>query len=79
MCLAIPSRVDSIDKVNNTAMVDTMGVKREARLDLLDEELSVGDWVLLHIGFVMSKIDEQAARESLELYEEIIESMEDNE
>lgn len=79
MCLAIPSRVDSIDKVNNTAMVDTMGVKREARLDLLDEELSVGDWVLLHIGFVMSKIDEQAARESLELYEEIIETMEDNE
>ena len=44
MCLAIPSKVDSIDRANNTAMVDTMGVKREARLDLLDEELSVGDW-----------------------------------
>lgn len=79
MCLAIPSRVDSIDRASNTAIVDTMGVKREARLDLLDEELAVGDWVLLHIGFVMSKIDEQAARESLELYEEIIESMEADE
>ncbi|WP_394909374.1 HypC/HybG/HupF family hydrogenase formation chaperone [uncultured Helicobacter sp.] len=79
MCLAIPSKVDSIDKAANTAMVDTMGVKREARLDLLDEELAVGDWVLLHIGFVMSKIDEQAAHESLKLYEEIIESMEEEE
>lgn len=75
MCLAIPSKIDSINKAANTAIVDTMGIKREARLDLIDEELAVGDWVLLHIGFVMNKIDEQAAKESLELYEEIIESM----
>ncbi|PAU99819.1 HypC/HybG/HupF family hydrogenase formation chaperone [Helicobacter sp. TUL] len=79
MCLAIPSKVDSIDRVANVAMVDTLGVKREARLDLFDGELAIGDWVLLHIGFVMNKIDEQAAYESLKLYEEIIESMEEEE
>lgn len=76
MCLAIPSKVVEI-KENNIAVVDTLGVRREASLDLLDERVSVGEWVLLHIGFVMSKIDEQSAMESLKLYDEILKAMQE--
>lgn len=76
MCLAIPSKVISIDKAKNTAILDTMGVRREASLDLMNEEIDIGEFVLLHIGFVISKIDEQSAIESLEIYDEIIKEME---
>lgn len=76
MCLAIPSKVISIDKDKNTAILDTMGVRREASLDLMNEELNVGEFVLLHIGFVISKIDEQSAMESLKIYDEIVREME---
>ena len=78
MCLAIPSKVVEI-KAGNMAVVDTMGVRREASLDLLDEVVSVGEWVLLHIGYVMSKIDEESARESLKLYEQMVEAMREEE
>ena len=79
MCLAIPSKVISIDKDKNTAMLDTMGVKREASLDLMIEEVCEGEFVLLHIGFVISKIDEQSAIESLKIYDEIVREMENEE
>ncbi|TLD87434.1 HypC/HybG/HupF family hydrogenase formation chaperone [Helicobacter sp. MIT 03-1614] len=78
MCLAIPSKVVEI-KDNNMAVVDTLGVSREASLDLLNESINIGDWVLLHIGYVMSKIDEESARESLRLYEQILQSMQEEE
>lgn len=77
MCLAIPSRVISIDEKNNLATLETMGVQRQASLDLMDERVCVGEYVLLHIGYVMSKIDEKDALESLKLYEEMIEKMDE--
>ncbi|WP_299550102.1 HypC/HybG/HupF family hydrogenase formation chaperone [uncultured Helicobacter sp.] len=76
MCLAIPSRVVSVDKEKNMAMLDTLGVMREASLDLMQEEVSIGDYVLLHIGYVMSKIDEEQAKLSLETYAEILDAIE---
>ena len=72
MCLAIPSKIISINTKQNTAIVDTMGVQREARLELCNEEINVGDWVLLHIGFIVSKIAEGAAQARLELYAQIV-------
>lgn len=77
MCLSIPSKVTHIDEENNLATVDTMGVVRKASLDFIDQPVVVGDYVLLHIGFAMNKIDEKDAMESLKLYEEIIASMEE--
>jgi len=78
MCLSIPSKVVKIDKENNIATVDTMGVSRDASLDLMGEdELKLGDYVLLHIGFIMNKIDEEDALESLKTYKEIIEIMDE--
>ncbi|WP_373036675.1 HypC/HybG/HupF family hydrogenase formation chaperone [Sulfurimonas sp.] len=76
MCLSIPSKVVKIDKEQNIATVDTMGVQRDASLDLMaDGEVSIGDYVLLHIGFIMNKIDEEDALLSIETYKEIIEAM----
>lgn len=80
MCLSIPSKVTSIDKDRNVATVYTMGVSREASLDLMEEgSLKIGDYVLLHIGFVMNKIDEVDAIASLEAYEEVLKLMDDEE
>lgn len=78
MCLAIPSKVVEL-KEQNMALVDTLGVKREVSLDLLNDEVSIGDWVLLHIGYAISKIDEESARESLRLYEKILEAIREEE
>ncbi|MGL2340774.1 HypC/HybG/HupF family hydrogenase formation chaperone [Helicobacter pylori] len=73
MCLAIPSKVIAIN--DNVALLETLGVQREASLDLMGESVKVGDYVLLHIGYVMSKIDEKEALESIELYKEMIAKM----
>ncbi len=77
MCLSIPSKIKSIDKEMNICIVDTMGVERGASLDLIDQDVVVGDYVLLHIGFAMNKIDEADALASLEVYREIIDKMEE--
>lgn len=80
MCLSIPSKVTKIDKENNMATVDTMGVSREASLDLMEEgSINIGDYVLLHIGFIMNKIDEEDALASLDTYKEILEKMDEME
>ncbi|GAA8591822.1 HypC/HybG/HupF family hydrogenase formation chaperone [Helicobacter pylori] len=73
MCLAIPSKVIAIN--NNVALLETLGVQREASLDLMGECVKVDDYVLLHIGYVMSKIDEKEALESIALYQEMIAKM----
>ncbi|MDY0117521.1 MAG: HypC/HybG/HupF family hydrogenase formation chaperone [Sulfurimonadaceae bacterium] len=79
MCLSIPSKIVSIDKETNTATVDTMGVSRDASLNLIEEGgVSVGDYVLIHIGFVMQKIDEKEALESLRVYEEVLQMLDDD-
>ena len=75
MCLAIPSKVIALHKDKNTATIETLGVSREASLDLMQEEVHIGEYVLLHIGYIMSKIDEASALESIKLYEEMIEKM----
>jgi hydrogenase expression/formation protein HypC len=78
MCLSIPSKVTKIDKEQNIATVDTMGVQRIASLDIMPEnEVQIGDYVLLHVGFVMEKIDESYALESLETYQEILDKMDE--
>ena len=80
MCLSIPSKVVAIDKETNIATVDTMGIQRDASLDLMEEDsIKLGDYVLLHIGFIMNKIDEEDALSSLEAYKEIIELMDEEE
>lgn len=78
MCLSIPSKIIEIDECNN-ALVQTLGVKRRVNLDLISEPLKVGDFVLIHVGVAMEKIDEAAALESLKAYEEIVAKMQSGE
>ena len=73
MCLAIPGQlVDMVDEEKRLARVDVAGVRRTVNVGLLDGEVGgveSGDWVLIHVGFAMSKIDEEEARATLELLE----------
>ena len=74
MCLSIPSKVIEIDE-NHVATVETLGVTRKVSLDLISEEVKVGEYVLIHVGYAMQKIDTQFALESLEVYQKIAEDM----
>ena len=75
MCLAIPSRIVKIE--NNVATIDVDGVKREASLILLDNS-KVGDYVIVHAGFAINKINEEDALESLKLIREAASLIFDN-
>ena len=76
MCLSIPSKVIKISE-DNMATTDTMGIQREVSLDLMADEIEVGDYILIHVGFAMNKIDKEEALASLEVYQEIVEKMEE--
>jgi hydrogenase expression/formation protein HypC len=67
MCLAIPSKIVKIE--NNMATIDVDGVRREVSLLLL-EDAQIGDFVIVHAGFAIQKIDEDAAMETLDLLRE---------
>lgn len=78
MCLSIPSEILEIDEFNN-ALVQTLGVKRKVNLDLISEPLQKGDFVLIHVGVAMEKIDKESAIESIKTYEDIVEKMKSGE
>ncbi|EJW3040869.1 HypC/HybG/HupF family hydrogenase formation chaperone [Campylobacter upsaliensis] len=78
MCLSIPSKILEIDELNN-ALVDTLGVKRKVNLDLIGEPLKEGDFVLIHVGVAMEKIDQEAALLSIKTYQEIVDKMQSGE
>ena len=80
MCLSIPSKVVEVSDDKLMCRIETMGVVREANLMMMGEdEVKPGDYVLIHIGFVMNKIDEEEALKSLETYREILEAMDEEE
>lgn len=70
MCLAIPMRVIQIDGDNIVVEID--GVKREASLMIIDDDIALGDYVVVHAGFVISKLDEDEAQVTLKLMREMI-------
>lgn len=75
MCLAVPSRIVEID--NLLATVDVYGARKEISLLLLPEEAKIGDYVLVHAGFAIQKVDEEAAKDTLNLLKEIAEAVEE--
>ena len=72
MCLGFPGKIISIDE-DNYAVIDISGTKREVSLDIVDEDVSIGDFVICHAGYAIHKIDEAIAEEKLEMLREIIE------
>ncbi len=73
MCLAIPGQiVEVVDQINRLAKVDVAGVQRNVNIGLLDSDgvgVGIGDWVLIHVGFALSKVDEAEAHATLRLLE----------
>jgi hydrogenase expression/formation protein HypC len=69
MCLGIPGQiVELVDDANHIAKVNVSGVKRNINIALVRPDgIALGDWVLIHVGFAMSKIDEREAQETLDL------------
>lgn len=70
MCLAVPMQIVSIEGDNMVAEID--GVRREASLMMLNEKVAVGDFVLIHAGFAISRLDEEEAVETLDLMRECL-------
>ena len=75
MCLAIPGQiVELVDAHHHIAKAEVSGVRRNVNIGLLaegEDAVGVGDWVLIHVGFAMSHIDEEEARATLRLLEEM--------
>lgn len=73
MCLAIPAKIiEIVDSENQIAKVEVGGVRRNVNIGMLDrEDARVGNYVLIHVGFAMSRIDEKEAEETLKLLEEL--------
>jgi hydrogenase expression/formation protein HypC len=73
MCLAIPGQIiELVDEEKRLAKVDVAGVKRNVNIGLLDAEgagVGPGDWVLIHVGFAISQVDEEEARATRDLLE----------
>ena len=75
MCLAIPSKIIAVE--DGIGTIDVDGVRRKVSLMLL-EEPQVGDWVIVHAGFALHRIDEQTAMESLRILKETLALVENN-
>ncbi len=70
MCLGVPGKVVAIDGMNAT--VDFFGVRKELRLDIVDEPVAVGDYVLNHVGFAIRRIPPEEVQETLALFDQIL-------
>ena len=69
MCLGVPGRVVSVDQTRNVALIDFWGVRKETRLDVVDEPVVPGDYILNHVGFAIRRIPPDEIGETLALYE----------
>ncbi|MFA6971016.1 MAG: HypC/HybG/HupF family hydrogenase formation chaperone [Gallionella sp.] len=69
MCLAIPARVEQLI-ADNSAIVNLGGVRKEISLALV-EDVTVGDYVIVHVGYALQKLDEEEALRTLELFAEL--------
>jgi hydrogenase expression/formation protein HypC len=73
MCLAVPSLI--VSRSGHMATVDVFGARREVCLELLSDDIQVGDYVLVHAGFAIQKVEKGEALDTLQLFREIAEIM----
>ncbi|MFZ2950078.1 MAG: HypC/HybG/HupF family hydrogenase formation chaperone [Desulfuromonadaceae bacterium] len=69
MCLGVPMKI--ISKDGDTVVAEVDGVRKEASVMLLNEEVAVGDYVIVHAGFAISRLDEEYATETIRLMREV--------
>src|ERR1022692_1663357 len=70
MCLGVPGRVLTVE--GELATVDFFGIRRQVRLDVVDEPVAPGDYILNHVGFAIRRIPQEEIAETLSLYEQIL-------
>ena len=70
MCLGVPGKIISVD--GDVATVDFWGARRQVRLDIVDEPVKPGDYILNHVGYAIRRIPEQEIGATLALYEELL-------
>jgi len=73
MCIGFPGKILSIDEYN-VALVDIGGTRREVSLDIVDEDVGLGDYVISHAGFAIHKVDQEQAKENLEFLKGLIDN-----
>ena len=73
MCLGVPGKVVEIN--DNLALCDFWGVKKQVRLEIVDEPVQVGDYILNHVGYAIRRIPEESIAETLALYEVLMREM----
>ncbi len=76
MCIAAPAKIAEIDTESNICAADFGGVRQNAKLDLLPDA-EIGDYVLIHAGYAIEKLSEEAAKESLESWNELMEMLDE--
>ena len=76
MCIAAPAHVVEINREDNWLVADFGGARQQAKIDLLPE-VEIGDYVLIHAGYAIEKLTEEAAKESLEAWEERLDILEE--
>jgi len=76
MCLGVPGRVVEIN--GSMATVDFWGVRRQVNLDIVDEPVKVGDYILNHVGFAIRRIPDETIAETLSLYEVLMKEAEED-
>ena len=76
MCLGVPGKV--IEVHDSVALVDFWGVRKEVRLDIVDENVSPGDYILNHVGFAIRRIRPESIGETLALYEMLLAQADDD-
>ena len=75
MCIAAPAQIVKIDREENVLYADFGGARQAAKMDLLPD-VEVGEYVLIHAGYAIEKLSEEAAKESLEAWEELLDILE---
>jgi len=72
MCLGIPGKVVTVNQAESWAVVESFGVQKKVDIALVDEEVAPGDYLMVHAGYAIGKINLQDAQSTLELWEEIL-------
>jgi hydrogenase expression/formation protein HypC len=73
MCIGFPGKIISIDE-DNMAVIAISDVRRDVCLDIVDEEVKVGDYVICHAGYAIHRIDEDLAKDKLEFLQELVDN-----
>jgi len=74
MCLAIPGLIVELDPAAASARIDVGGARRDVSVLLLGDDVAIGDWVVVHVGFAIAKVDEAEAERTLALLGEALDA-----